>query len=1047
MTRTAKRKRTWKNLFGINRGAQKTSANAVGQGRFSRQMAIDPLEERRLLTLQYNLTPIGDISGGDFESGALGINELGQVTGFSVNGVDPVLMSVDTQVGVTYSYPGPITSIGEFTSGDLGAYGNDINNAGYIVGKGVGQANLGGGFDHTDFTAVPGSGDRALLWNPNTTSWTDLGDFAGGNVAAEAHGINNNNVVVGTSADANSFRAFVWTDSGGLFKIPHSAGFLANGNSVAYAINDAGVVVGMAETSANNYSPFYYDTEAVSPTMVKVDGGTVDAGNSFTRMLDINENGQIVALARNPSDKFEGVLLTPYNTAPTLTPIAPDNFTVTEGVPFTLTVTASDPDVPDNLTFSLAPGAPAGVVLNQINNTTAVLTWTPSSSDPNNVAVGIRVTDDGHQFLSDSQSIFFGIERPLIFEEDFEGGATPGVWNFTNPGAGQATVVNTLSVPGGSEALLLDSVGGDIAKDSAEAILTLDLSGQTDAMLVFHQLEGLFGTLDDDEDDILPNVHTGDGLGDGVSISNDGVTWYALRDVRDANINRVGDGLWMLHEYDLGANIERINEEQEATVVSFSSSFMIKWSQYDDSSFTQDGWAIDNIKVYDDAQFFDPTLPSDVFHRVDSYDPNLFFRVASFGNVDANTPILVSVHGTLREVIRMTTYWQQYVEDPSNGVDDLIVVAPFFPEDSAYVNYGDLSWDNFDSLNADEALLDFITQMTATGVGDGSELYMFGFSQGAGFVERFTMAHPDRVASLVVAGADNHIFPIDEITFDSQTFPAQFPYGVASNPARPAPDGVTLDPEAFLEHPIMFWTGQNDEFVSDISFSAQLQGLLRIHRAANMFEQVHDTADDLLLSPADYNYELFIQEGRGHLYDQSDMDTFYDFLFANFDPTTPIEVSPRVVLTPTVGETQASLPAEDLLIPETSDFWVEIWATSPNANGILDGSVTLAYDTSIMDAVEIQYSSLFNTATTGTIDDANGRVRDIGGSTALSGLGVGDHVLLARVRFTPELVGSQFKIPVFAGLQEGTNPFTLAVSGDIRTDLQPFSRFDIDSLN
>ncbi len=1156
MTRTAKRKRSWKELFGFSRNSKTSGGNAGVKSRFGRQMAIDPLEERRLLTLQYTLTGLGDVAGGNFGSAATNITEAGVSTGGSFYDFTTVGPQDFNHFAATiFDPPNPIQDLGQF-SADLSAYGNSINEAGYVVGRSSSTFPLS---TTAPIFTTPVSGDRAVMWNPNTTSWTDLGNLSSDTfIASEALDINNSNMVVGMSNNGSVLRAFIWTDSGfpanpntGMVPITSTGAFDPNAQSIAHGVTDGGLVFGEATKFSGDIVPFYYDTTDPLATMVEIDAGVIDAGLHEARILDvtetgfavgqalyrsgattvqvpvgwqlfdtngfiadpdtvpltplltepgsstttgfgrahginefgtvagdailttggfsfyatvwslqrgtvdlnetidpglnwflesardINNSGQIVGYGRNASDDFEAFLLTPFNTAPTLDPISPDEFVVTEGVPFTLTITASDPDAVDNLTFSLSPGFPVGMSLNMVNPTTYELTWTPSASDPNNLAIEINVTDDGFQFLSDSQTIYFAIDRPVIFEEDFEGGATPLVWDFTNPGEGQAVVVNTLSVPGGSEALLLDSTGAPGGKDSAEAVLTLDLSAQTDAMLVFHQLEGTFGTSNDDENDVLPDVHTGAGLGDGVSISNDGITWYRLEDVRGEDINRAGDGLWMLHEYDLGANIDRINTEQGSTVVSFGSTFKIKWTQYDDRAFPLDGWAIDNIKIYDDAQFFDASLPGDVFHRVDSYDPNVFFRVAAFGNVDADTPILVSTHGTLREVLRHTTWWQQYIEDPSNGIDDVIVVAPFFPPDGPYDNYGDLSWDLTDSLTADKALLEIIDRITETGIGDGSELYMFGFSQGAGFTERFAAAHPDRVASAVFAGTDNHIFPNEVLTF---------PYGFTENPIRPVPDGITLDEQAFLENNFMLWVGQGDEFVTDISIQAQLQGFFRTHRSANMFEQMHDEVDNLGLLPADYNYEFFVQEGRGHLYEQSDIETFYEFLFSNFDPGPPIEVSPRVVLTPTVGETQLTLPAEDILIPETSDFWVEIWATSPDANGILDGSVTLAYDTSIMDAVEIQHSSLYGTGTTGTIDDANGRVRDIGGSTVSSGLGVGEHVLLARVRFTPETVGA-FKVPIFAALQTGSDAFTLEVVGDPRTDLLPITRSEIDSLH
>jgi hypothetical protein len=72
-------------------------------------------------------------------------------------------------------------------------------------------------------------------------------------------------------------------------------------------------------------------------------------------------------------------------------------------------------------------------------------------------------------------------------------------------------------------------------------------------MLVFHQLEGLYGASGDDETDVLADQYTtgsSGSFGDGVSISVDGTTWYRLQDVRTSvsqptdGISRVGPSRW-----------------------------------------------------------------------------------------------------------------------------------------------------------------------------------------------------------------------------------------------------------------------------------------------------------------------------------------------------------------------------------------------------------------------------------------------------------------------------------------------------------------------
>ena len=86
-------------------------------------------------------------------------------------------------------------------------------------------------------------------------------------------------------------------------------------------------------------------------------------------------------------------------------------------------------------------------------------------------------------------------------------------------------------------------------------------------------------------------------LGDGLSVSADGTTWYKLLDVDGGSINRSGDGLWQLHEYVLGGQLQRINDDYGAGLT-LGENFMIKFSQYDDRPFTSDGWAIDKVQVF-----------------------------------------------------------------------------------------------------------------------------------------------------------------------------------------------------------------------------------------------------------------------------------------------------------------------------------------------------------------------------------------------------------------------------------------------------------------
>src|SRR4030095_2517902 len=95
------------------------------------------------------------------------------------------------------------------------------------------------------------------------------------------------------------------------------------------------------------------------------------------------------------------VTVNEVNSAPVLAVIA--NQTVNEGSLLTVTASGNDSDVPANtLTYSLEPGAPAGMT---INNSSGGVSWTPTEAQgPGTSSVTVRVTDNGSPPLSDTKS-------------------------------------------------------------------------------------------------------------------------------------------------------------------------------------------------------------------------------------------------------------------------------------------------------------------------------------------------------------------------------------------------------------------------------------------------------------------------------------------------------------------------------------------------------------------------------------------------------------------------------------------------------------------
>lgn len=112
------------------------------------------------------------------------------------------------------------------------------------------------------------------------------------------------------------------------------------------------------------------------------------------------------------------------NQPPDLT--APSNQTTPWGNQVSFTATATDPDVGDQLTYSLGstPSPPSGAA---INGTSGAFTWTPGMSDIGSHTIQVCVTDDGTPPMSDCETFNVDVGKRatmLVY-----GGDTSGQWS------------------------------------------------------------------------------------------------------------------------------------------------------------------------------------------------------------------------------------------------------------------------------------------------------------------------------------------------------------------------------------------------------------------------------------------------------------------------------------------------------------------------------------------------------------------------------------------------------------------------------------------
>ena len=271
---------------------------------------------------RYYLTDLGTLGGTD--SGGLGINNRGQVTGFSLpsantpdhaflwspstpNGVSGTMQDLGT-LGGQYSRgygindDGQVTGQYYTTGGDYGAflYHGAMHDLGTLGGS------YAGGFAINDSGQVTGesttSGSivpHAMLWTPATPDGTsgtmyDLGTLGGSQ--SNGYGINSSGQVTGfasTGGDVES-HAFVWTPtiSNGASGTMLDLGTLGGTISVGIGINLNGHVAGTSFTQDIEQHAFLYDG-------AMHDLGTLSGGQSFG--AGINSRGHVVGIVDVPA--------------------------------------------------------------------------------------------------------------------------------------------------------------------------------------------------------------------------------------------------------------------------------------------------------------------------------------------------------------------------------------------------------------------------------------------------------------------------------------------------------------------------------------------------------------------------------------------------------------------------------------------------------------------------------------------------------------------------------------------------------------------------
>ena len=235
--------------------------------------------------------------------------------------------------------------------------------------------------------------------------------------------------------------------------------------------------------------------------------------------------------------------------------------------------------------------------------------------------------------------------------------------------------------------------------------------------------------------------------------------------------------------------------------------------------------------------------------------PQISVRVQVPQDFDANTPIVLVMHGASRDMPRYFDDWSAQAE----ALGFIAVVPEFTATDfkgSARYNLGHV-FDPATEERRDEAKWTFsavepLFDQVVAWVGSKQDSYvLFGHSAGSQFVHRFLYYKPDaRLSKAILANAGWYTMP---------DFGVEYPYGLGES-------GIDYDVLAgYFGRDVIVLLGDADTDTSDEDLrrtpEAELQGPHRLARGRTFFRVAKAKAKAL---GVDFNWRIQIVSGAEH---------------------------------------------------------------------------------------------------------------------------------------------------------------------------------------
>jgi poly(3-hydroxybutyrate) depolymerase len=214
-------------------------------------------------------------------------------------------------------------------------------------------------------------------------------------------------------------------------------------------------------------------------------------------------------------------------------------------------------------------------------------------------------------------------------------------------------------------------------------------------------------------------------------------------------------------------------------------------------------------------------------HQIDEAPPRTFFFFRPVREAPG-APIVVNVHGLSRNAAASI---YPFLDEASRY--GLSIVAPLFAKDT-FGQYQQLI-DKRSGVRSDLALLEMLSAAGDMCAADARRVLLFGFSGGAQFAQRFTLAYPNMVTSVALVAAGWYTMPGSR---------RAYPFGVGSDTHAPA---LKLDVAGAARKPHHILVGELDT-LRDASLRRSHgldahQGLTRIERAQTYFHAMSNIAE------------------------------------------------------------------------------------------------------------------------------------------------------------------------------------------------------------